>query len=206
MGWTGLTDNYHIGRNDSHDSPIRISVDPATNTPITLEVVEGSGRLYVQKSYATPAGAPMSKSSPVRKLETSSDAATSTNGAVYLDMGGTTNRVTVKAPGLDFVTAIFVYGFPSMDIVSGDNQPGAIGGRLEDPLVVKVKDEKERGVPMAIVTFSSGNITDTNERLLPVPGTTVHLSATPVPPDWAKSLQMILPTSISRSRLRQFIR
>ena len=129
----------------------------------------------------------MSKSSPVRKLETSSNAATSTNGAVYLDMGGTTNRVTVKAPGLDFVTAIFVYGFPSMDIVSGDNQPGAIGGRLEDPLVVKVKDGKERGVPMAIVTFSSGNATDTNERLLPVPGTTVHLSATPVPPDWAES-------------------
>ena len=187
VGWTGLTDNYHIGRNDSHDSPIRISVVPATNTPITLEVVEGSGRLYVQKSYATPAGAPMSKSSPVRKLETSSDAATSTNGVVYLDMGGTTNRVTVKAPGLDFVTAIFVYGFPSMDIVSGDNQPGAIGGRLEDPLVVKVKDGKERGVPMAIVTFSSGNTTDTNERLLPVPGTTVHLSATPVPPDWAES-------------------
>ena len=112
VGWTGLTDNYHIGRNDSHDSPIRISVAPATNTPITLEVVEGSGRLYVQKSYATPAGAPMSKSSPVRKLETSSDAATSTNGAVYLDMGGTTNRVTVKAPGLDFVTAIFRLWLP----------------------------------------------------------------------------------------------
>ena len=187
VGWTGLTDNYDTGRNDSHDSPIGISVAPATNTPITLEVVGGSGRLYVQKSYSIPAGAPMSKSSPVRKLETSSDAATGTNGAVYLDMGGTTNRVTVKAPGLDLVTAIFVYGFPSMDIVSGDNQPGAIGGRLEDPLVVKVKDGKGTGVPMAIVTFSSGNATDTNERLLPVPGTTVHLSATPVPPDWADS-------------------
>ena len=130
------TGNYTIGRDDSHDSPVQIAVTP-TNTPVTLEVVDGPGRFYVQKTNA--GGAPVSRSSSSRTLETSSNAATGTDTGsnVYLDMGGGTNRVTISVPGtVEPVTAIFVYGYPSIAISSGDNQTGATGGRLEDPLLL----------------------------------------------------------------------
>ena len=189
LSFSGLTaDNYHTGRDDIVDDSIVIAAGP-DYIPITLEVVEGPGRLYVHKNY-TEADDSTSRTSSARKLETSSSAATGsdTGAGVYLDMGGGTNRVTIRAPNQDPMTAIFVYGYPSIEIVSGDDQPGAIGGRLEDPLVVKVKDGLGRGVPMAIVEFSSLNTIDSNERFLPVPGTTVHVAATPpVPPDWAEN-------------------
>ena len=175
------TGNYSVGRDDTHDSPVQITVTPATDTPVTLEVVEGPGQFYVQKGYTGDnAAAPMSRSSSSRSLETSSNAATGSDAGsnVYLDMRGGTNRVTIKAPGtIAPVTAIFVYGYPTMQIVSGDGQGGATGGRLADPLVVRVRDGKNRGIPMAIVTFSSINAADTNERFLPVPGTIAYVDA-----------------------------
>ena len=84
------------------------------------------------------------------------------------------------------MTAIFVYGYPSIAISSGDGKTGATGGRLEDPLVVSVKDGKNRGIPMAIVTFSSGNLNSNIEgsQFLPVPGTTVHVDDTD---NWANA-------------------
>ena len=179
LAFAGLTDNYNIGRNDEHDTPVQITVTPAANTPITYEVVDGSGRFYVRKTYTTPAGAPRSESSSSRKLETSSNVAVATGGDtnadVYLDMGGTTNRVKISAPGIDPVYAIFVFGFPSIEITDGDGQKGATGGRLADPLTVKVRDgsRSRRGIPMAIVTFDT---TETNARFFPVSGTTVFLS------------------------------
>ena len=139
---TLTADNYKFGWDDSHDEPIQITVAPAANTPITLEVVDGPGKLYVEKTYTGDfAGSPKSKSSSNSKIETSSNAAVASGGDtgadVYLDMKGGTNRVTIRAPNVNPVTAIFVYGYPSIDIVSGDDQSGGAGGRLEDPLVVK---------------------------------------------------------------------
>ena len=64
---------------------------------------------------------------------------------------------------------------------------GAREEGLKTRLLLKVTDEKDKGVPMAIVTFSSLNTTDENERFLPVPKTTVHVdNETPIP-DWASS-------------------
>ena len=177
--------NYAVGRDDTHDSPVLITVTPAENTPITFEVVKGPGKFYVEKDYSgDDDSAPNSKSSSKSKLETSSNAASGSDAGanVYLDMGGGTNRVTISAPGtIAPVTAIFIYGYPRIEISDGDGQIGAPGGRLEDPLVVKVKDGKNSGIPTALVTFGS---TAGGERFFPVPGTTVHVDTTG---NWASS-------------------
>ena len=188
-GTIGTGTNYNIGRDDSHDDTVQLTVTPATNTQVTLEVIEGSGRLYVRKTYAAPAGAPASQSSPVRKLVTSSSAAVATGGDVgadvYLDMGGGTNKVKITAGALPAVTATFVYGYPTIEISDGNGQTGAPSGRLEDPLIVKVKDEKQRTISGAIVTFASS---DTGSRFFPFPGTTVHIDTNR---DWASSFSDI---------------
>ena len=100
---------------------------------------------------------------------------------MYLDANGGTNRITITVPDREPVTAIYVYGRPSIQIVSGDDQTGAFGGRLEEPFVVRVNDERGRGVPMAIVTFSGGVA---GSRFLPVRRTTVHVNTDD---DWAST-------------------
>ena len=199
-GFLGLTDNYAYA-SDQYDEQIRFSVTPVS-VPVKIEVVEGPGRLYVQKRYANQS--PNSESRSNREINISSTVGTTgdTGGSsgVYLDANGGTNRIRITVPDVDHepVTAIYVYGtLPSIQIVSGNDQTGAFGGRLEEPFVVRVNDERGRGVPMAIVTFSGGVA---GSRFLPVPGTTVHVDADD---DWASTF-MHLP--MTRSRLRRFIR
>ena len=128
-----------------------------------------------------------------RELDISSTvgSTTETTSGVYLDANGGTNRITITVPDQEPVTAIYVYGRPSIQIVSGngqsdEGQTGAFEGRLEEPFVVRVNDERGRGVPMAIVTFSSGDIV--GSQFLAVPGTTVHVDVTD---NWASSFDTI---------------
>ena len=188
----GLTENYAYA-SDQYDEQIRFAVTPVS-VPVKIEVVEGPGRLYVQKRYTDQS--PNSESRSNREINISSTVGTTgdTGGTsgVYLDANGGTNRIRITVPDVEHepVTAIYVYGtLPSIQIVSGngqsdEGQTGAFGGRLEEPFVVRVNDERGRGVPMAIVTFSSVNTPDENERFLPVSGTTVHVDATD---NWASS-------------------
>ena len=184
--------NWSVGRDDDHDSPVQVTVTPAADTPVKFEVVNGPGRFYVQKTNA--GGAPTSKSSSSRTLETSSNAATGsdTGSNVYLDMGGGTNRVEISAPALAPVTTIFVYGYPSMEIISGDDQTGVPNARLIEPLGIRVKDGRERAVPGLAVSFDPSS----TETLQPVIGSDVYLTPpTASPPNaWATTFTNTLRT------------
>ena len=166
-------DNYNFS--DDYDDQINITVgggDASSNVPTKFEIIDGSGRLYVKEEYAAPSGfatLPDSVGRSNRVLDTSGGA------PVFLDTNEVTNTVKVSIPGVPSATAIFVYGRPDIQIVSGDGKTGALGGRLEKPFVVKVVDGKGRGVPMAVVTFSSNNTEDVDERFLPVLNETVYL-------------------------------
>ena len=160
-------ENYNLA--DDYDDRINIGA-AASNVPTKFEITDGSGRLYVKESYAAPSGftkPPDSVGRSNRVLDTS-DAA-----PVFLETNRGTNRVKVSTPGRPSAIAIFVYTPPRIQIVSGNDKTGATEGRLEEPLVVRVIDGKGRGVPGAIVTFSSGR--RAGSRFIPVPGTTVHI-------------------------------
>ena len=175
-------DNYTYA-DDQFDSPVGFSVTSTANNvstnhpPVNIEVVEGPGRLYVQKDYTD--GSPKSVGRAAKELNisgavgTSSDTGGTSN--VHLDAGGGTNRITITAPGRDPVTAIYVYGRPDIQIVSGNDQRGATNGRLAEPLTVKVRDARGRGIPMVIVTFDT---VEMGANFFPVAGTTVFLSET----------------------------
>ena len=179
---TVKSENYNFS--DDYDDRINIEVGgnaTPDNVPTKFEIIDGSGRLYVKQSYTTPSGftrPPDSVGRSNRVLDTSDGA------SIFLDTNGGTNRVKVSIPGVPSATAIFVYGRPSIQIVSRDDPTGVLEGRLEEPFVVKVVDGKGRGVPipMAIVTFSSG--AEAGSRFLPVSSTTVHVDATD---NWASS-------------------
>ncbi|MDE0428074.1 MAG: hypothetical protein OXN25_24735, partial [Candidatus Poribacteria bacterium] len=149
--------NYQTDHNDFADPTITVS-GVAAHTRVKYEVIEGSGRLYVQE------GTRMGSAS--RSLSTSSSA------VVHLDMAGTTNRVRASIAGAVPTTGIYIFGYPTVAIVSGNNQEGALGGRLENPLVVRVTDGKGRNISGLAAVFSSpgGGV------FFPVSGTTVYTS------------------------------
>ena len=76
----------------------------------------------------------------------------------------------------------FLHGGSYIEYVSGDDQDGAIGGRVEYPLVVRVLNgQGGSAIPNQIVRFNvtaDGNDHDTNLRqFIPVPGTHVFVTA-----------------------------
>ena len=154
--------NYQTDGNDFTDQIID-SADTSADTDyrIKYEIVEGPGRLYVQID-----GPPIRKTSAVRTLLTSNAA------AVRLDMNGGTNKVRATAAGEAPTTGIFIFGYPNVTITGGNNQEGVFGGRLEDPLVVRVTDGKGRAISGLAADFSIG--TATGGMFIPVPDTTVY--------------------------------
>ena len=173
-GFTGVTpENYKVGDNDYNDEAITTADDHAddhAHVRTEYKVIAGSGRLYVQEGTVQEG---IRKSSAVRTLSTSSAA------EVYLDMRSTTNKVQASIAGVAPTTAIFIFGHPTVAIVaSSNNQEGVLGGRLEDPLVVKVTDEKDKAISGLVAIFS----TTTGGSFIPVHGTTVYLDASG---DWA---------------------
>ena len=154
--------NYKTDGNDFTDQQIAAPVGSgATNFRIEYSVVEGSGRLYVQRQRGN---APVRKSSAVRTLSTSNAA------SVMLDMNGTTNKIRATAAGAAPTTAIFIFGYPNVAITGGNEQEGVFGGQLDDPLVVKVTDGRGRAISGLAAVFSSAH---TGRAFIPVPGTTV---------------------------------
>ena len=97
-------------------------------------------------------------------------------------MNRSTNKVTAWVSGNRSKTVIFIYqgrtlsAYPSMEITQGDNQIGAIGGRLEDSLGVKVTDGNGRPVLGVTVRFDDGTAI-TDSMFIPVSGTTVYRSS-----------------------------
>ena len=149
--------NYQTDRNDFGDQPITPATLGTGNIRIEYSVVEGPGRLYVETADR--------KTSPARTIVTSDVA------IVMLDMNGGTNKVRATVAGAAPTTGIFIFGFPKVTIVSGNNQEGGFGGQLDDPLVVKVTDGKGRALSGLAADFD----TEATEALfIPVPRTTVY--------------------------------
>ena len=167
-GFTDLTSgNYKVGDNDYNDEAITTADDHATDDAhvrTEYKVIAGSGHLYVQEGTVQEG---IRKSSAVSTLSTSSAA------KVYLDMRSTTNKVQASIAGEAPVTAIFIFGYPTVAIVaSSNNQEGVFGGRLDDPLVVKVTDGKSKAISGLAAIFSAEN--QSTGMFIPVPGTTVY--------------------------------
>ena len=145
----GNTTNFLRGLDDFIDPNIGASVTPAangvTNVKIKYDVVSGSGQVYVTTADG--------RIGPKGTSITTSSVAT-----VQLDMNSTTNKVTVTVLGSNTyvapVTAFFIYGLPSLEATRGSSgQKGALNGRLENPLGIRVKDEGGRTISGLGVTF-----------------------------------------------------
>ena len=161
IGLNSTTERYKVGGDDFGDDAIT-NASPGTHVRVEYSVIEGSGRLYVQRT-------------PTRKTSASRTITTSSAAEVRLDMGGSTNKVRASISGVAPVTATFIFGHPEVAIVSGNGQEGGFGGQLDNPLVVKVTDERGRalsGLAAGFATTATGN-----PRFIPVPGTTVYTIA-----------------------------
>ena len=136
-------------------------VDP--NVPLTYEV-EGSGRVFVQVSDDR-------KTREVSKLETSSLA------PVFLKMNRSSNKVTAWVRGTDAKRAsqsvTFIHTYADPQITDGDNQRGATGGLLKNPLEVTVRDANNRAISGGVVVGFDSTATDS--MFIPVPGTSVYI-------------------------------
>ena len=139
--------------------------------------IEGSGTLSIIQGYQD--GSPDSVKTASKTLSTSSEA------PVFIDMRRGTNKVTAWVSGdtLTPKTVIFMFQgttlsqSTSIEITGGNNQVGATGGRLEDPLAVKVTDGNNQPLAGLAVAFTSSQ---TDSKFLPVPGTTVYTATSNV--------------------------
>ena len=154
----------------------------AGNAPIIYSV-EGSGSLYVKETYT--GGSPDSQSSAARTLSTS-DAA-----MVYLDMRGSSNKVTAYVRDQNAVetgkTIYFIFNYAQIEIISGNDQTGVPDARLIDPLGIRVRDAKGRALSGLPVTFTPTG----GAALRPVIGTDVYLTSASV---WAPAFSDIART------------
>ena len=145
----------HLGSVEVQRSVFALGEEPPS-VPVTFSVT-GGGKVFVQEGSR--------KSSETATLTTSQDA------TVYLDMKEKTNKVTVSHRNFS-ATVIYIYGVPLLRKTDGTDQPGAAGGRLEDPFVVKVTDSIKGVVRDLAVTFTVA-LTEppTDGRFMLVPGT-----------------------------------
>ena len=172
------TDGYEE-RNDYADPRVDTLFQSGTNVPLVYSVV-GSGRLYVEETYAN---APTSKSSPTQTLSTSSDA------VVKLDMNGSSNKVTAYVRDTNAAeeskTIYFIFQYAQIEIIGGNNKTGVPNARLINPLQIRVKDAKGRALSGLAVTFDP---TDNEQSTLqPVIGTDVYLTSPPSDNTWASA-------------------
>ena len=161
-GFTGLTsarERYKVGGDDFTNDPITTASTDEFNR-VEYSVIEGSGRLYVQRT-------------PTRKTSASRTITTSAAAVAYLDMGSSTNKVRASISGAAPVTATFIFGHPQVAIVSGNGQEGGFGGQLDNPLVVKVTDGRGRALSGLAADFDTDDAA-TTARFIPVLGTTVY--------------------------------
>ena len=180
-------DGYET-RNDNADPSINIlfgdgdAFEGSDNVPLVYSV-EGSGRLYVKETYS--GGSPTSQSRPTQTLPTSSQA------NVYLDMNGSSNKVTAYVRDRNAAetgkTIIFIFNYAAIEIISGDNKTGVPNSRLIDPLVIRVKDAKGRALSGLAVSFTPAS----GATLQPILGTNVYLTDMNI---WASTFDTIART------------
>ena len=135
--------------------------------------IDGSGTLSVIQVYSDIPRSPTSVKTASKTLSTSSSA------PVFIDMKRGTNKVTTWVSGGTPKTMVFIYQgttpakYPKIEITQGNNQVGANGGQLEEPLGVKVTDGNRRPLSGVAVRFDT---TGTEANFIPVPDTRVYIT------------------------------
>ena len=133
--------------------------------------IDGSGSLLIRQDYTD--GSPTSVKTASKTLSTSSSA------PVFIDMKRGTNKVTTWVSGGTPKTMVFIYQgttpakYPEIEITQGNNQVGANGGQLEEPLGVKVTDGNRRPLSGVAVKFDT---TGAAANFIPVPDTRVYIT------------------------------
>ena len=120
-------------------------------------------------------------------------------------MNRSSNKVTAWIRGTDAKRAsksvTFINTYADPQITGGDNQRGATGGRLPEPLEVTVRDANNKVVPGGVVVgFASAAA---NSMFIPVAGTTVYITtatdelvtAPPDTPDGSDTVSTTVATS-----------
>ena len=147
-------DNQTGGIGATLDDPFKVKVidtkgNNVVNQAVTFVITEGGGSLTI------------------------SNPRTGTNGIAqtYLTLGNTVGTTTVEARLDDLTPVTFTARVPVPDglkLVSGDNQTGHIGRRLDEPFKVKVTDTRGNNVVNQVVRFvitaGGGSLSNTNPR------------------------------------------
>ena len=147
-------DNQTGGIGTTLDEPFKVKVTDSkgnivANQVVTFVITEGRGNL----SNANP--------------RTGTDGIAQT----YLTLGSTTETATVEARLGNLTPVTFTARVPvpeKLGLVSGDNQTGQIGIRLDEPFKVRVTDTRGDNVVnhavRFVITEGSGSLSYTNPR------------------------------------------
>ena len=126
------------------EKPIRDTFTTGLTDVRVNYAVSGSGSVYVKIGD--------------RRLNGGRSLTTSSAAPVYLNMNGSTNRVTASIVGQRAELAqsvTYIYPPAVLTKESGDKQKGARSSRLASPLIVKVIDGKNRGVSGVQINFNA---------------------------------------------------
>ena len=183
----GNTRDYVIDKGaDSTSTPVILRSQGDTELRVNVENSGGTDAPNVQVDYSISGG--RLTLTPGSSYQTSLSTVTDSDGdaRVWVQASGNSVAiVTARIAGNNEDAGRYVVTFlrsgPYIEYVSGDEQDGAVGGRLENPLVVKVLDGRGGSpIPDQIVRFevdSDTNDHNTNLRqFIPVPGTYVFVT------------------------------
>ena len=181
------TSAYTIDRAESTLTPV--VRDLYRDSEMRVRVTGDTSVSNVQVNFSVTGGR-ITRDEINPNYQTSLSTVTDSDGdaTVYVQLNrGTTATVTARIDGTisDDRTHVvtYFYNYPHIEYVSGDNQRGATGGRLEDPLVVRVKDgQNGRAVPGQVVKFEETSTaspadSDVMRSPIPVPGETVYVDS-----------------------------
>ena len=167
-----------VSGDDQEGSP-----DAALASPFIVEVQDENSVAFegVPVTFAVTAGG-----GTLRTTNTTTDADGRAESILMLGPGAEANTVEVSVAGIQEQQIFNAEGIRTpkkIEIISGDDQQGLPGAALEEPFVVEVRDQSDKPLPNAEVTFS---VTSGGERSV---RQALRLTATAgrrVPSPWAQ--------------------
>ena len=183
----GTTRDYVIDTDDSTSTPTILRAQGDTPMMVKVEDDSAADAPNVQVDFSVSGGritlTPGANHRPSLSTVTDADG----NARVWVQASGNsvaivTARIAGNTAGTARHVVTFLHNGAYIGYVSGDDQDGAIGGRVENPLVVRVLDgQGGSAIPNQIVRFKVTEYDDddvTNLRqFIPVPGTQVFVTA-----------------------------
>ena len=164
--------------------------DPDIDSTMTVNVKETGTNISNAQVKFTVTGGRITLTSG-SNYQSSLSTVTDSNGnaTVHVQLTGSSSAIVTAQVVGNYEdsgkhTVTYFYNYPYIEYVSGNNQSGSIGGRVQDPLVVRVLDgQGGRPVSEQIVHFSvaaPNNLrpdTGAARTFIPVPGTNVFVTA-----------------------------